>query len=368
MTGDTLKGHLFFAGRIGCTGYGMCMSFLSVPFSGFAWDRGGMDRREHAWLEAAVTDPATRVVVVERNSVLVDNSVLAENSVLVDSGVLADSPAQGDGVRLAQLTVGDLHSLDVLQTAGVASAADAPVAWPDAVWLGRVDGQDWVAVPAASGLETTVPAGVAWADVRRVAAQLSGQDSALAATSVAILAWSAANRFCSRCGESMRAIDAGWVRVCGAGHEEFPRLDPAVIVRITDDADRVLLGHNAAWEAGRFSIFAGFVEPGESFEDAVRREMREEVGLELTEITYRGSQPWPFPRSLMVGFTARAASCGVVTQPDEIDEARWFSRDELREAVAGGVMRLPGSSSISYALLADWYGEALPEREADGRA
>ena len=100
----------------------------------------------------------------------------------------------------------------------------------------------------------------------------------------------------------------------------------------------------------------------------MRREMREEVGLELTEITYRGSQPWPFPRSLMVGFTARAASCGVVTQPDEIDEARWFSRDELREAVAGGVMRLPGSSSISYALLADWYGEALPEREADGRA
>ena len=185
---------------------------------------------------------------------------------------------------------------------------------------------------------------------------------------MAITAWNAANVFCARCGQRMRPIDAGWVRVCNEGHEEFPRLDPAVIVRITDEEDRVLVGHNAAWEPGRYSIFAGFVEPGESFEGAVRREMREEVGLDLTDITYMGSQPWPFPRSLMVGFTAKAATTAVVTQPDEIDEARWLSRDELRAAVADGSVRLPGPSSISYALLADWFGGALPVREAVGRA
>ena len=308
------------------------MSFASVPFSGFGWDRGGMDRRDQAWLESALDDSATRVVVVERSSVLVE------------------------GHELAPLTVGELP------------ADDAVVALRDAVWLGRVDDETWVAVPSSAGIETVLRDGVTWADVRQVAAGMSAQDAALAATSVAITAWNAANVFCARCGQRMHPIDAGWVRVCNEGHEEFPRLDPAVIVRITDEEDRVLVGHNAAWEPGRYSIFAGFVEPGESFEGAVRREMREEVGLDLTNITYMGSQPWPFPRSLMVGFTAKAASTAVVTQPDEIEEARWLSRDELRAAVADGTVRLPGPSSISYALLADWFGGALPVREAVGRA
>jgi NAD+ diphosphatase len=148
------------------------------------------------------------------------------------------------------------------------------------------------------------------------------------------------------------------VRRDTAGHELFPRTDAAIIVGVTDRDDRILLGSNAAWDTGRYSLLAGFVEPGESLEDAVRREVHEESGVHVEEPEYLGSQPWPFPASLMLGFRARALDGDPTTiRPDgvEIMDLRWFSRDDIR-AEAGTTLHLPGRTSIARAILEEWFG------------
>ena len=135
------------------------------------------------------------------------------------------------------------------------------------------------------------------------------------------------------------------------GSEHFPRTDPAMIVLVTDGADRCVLGRQPGWPAGRYSTLAGFVEPGESAEQAVVREVREETGLTVSDIRYRGSQPWPFPASLMLGFTAQCdAGAEPVAQDGELEDVRWFTRDELRD----GKALLPTSVSIAYLLITDW--------------
>ena len=159
---------------------------------------------------------------------------------------------------------------------------------------------------------------------------------------------------------------AGWVRRCVAqGIDHYPRTDPAVIMAVVDPGsgpgeDRLLLGHAAHWPEGRFSTLAGYVEPGEGLEQAVRREVAEEVGVEVGEVSYVGSQPWPLPASLMVGFLARALTTKIDVDGAEIEDARWFTREELREGMASGEVRVPGSVSISSSLLELWYGEPLP--------
>src|SRR5262249_48347826 len=153
---------------------------------------------------------------------------------------------------------------------------------------------------------------------------------------VALANWHARHRFCPNCGHETEVASAGHVRRCpSCGLEHYPRTDPAVIVLVTDADDRALLGHNPAWPPGRVSTLAGLVEPGESAEMAVVREIAEEAGVVLTDVTYLGSQPWPFPWSLMLGFTARAVDPGT-TRPDgeEISELRWFTREELADALA----------------------------------
>src|SRR5690606_24861620 len=143
----------------------------------------------------------------------------------------------------------------------------------------------------------------------------------------------------------------------------YPRTDPAVIMLVTDGDDRALLARNPHWPEGRFSTLAGFVEPGEALEDAVRREVAEEVGLVVEEATYLGSQPWPFPQSLMLGFRARATSTDITVDRDEIAEAQWFTRDELLEAAQQDRIVLPPPGvSISRWLVEDWFGGELPGR------
>jgi NAD+ diphosphatase len=158
-------------------------------------------------------------------------------------------------------------------------------------------------------------------------------------------------------------VQAGWARRCDReGNLLFPRTDPAVIVLVTDDDDRVLLGSNALWEQHRFSLLAGFVEPGESLEAAVAREVGEEAGVRVDRVAYGGSQPWPLPASLMLGFTARVADGAAPSSaaPDgvEILQLRWFSRAELAEAA--GEIALPGGTSIASWLLERWYGGPIP--------
>ena len=156
---------------------------------------------------------------------------------------------------------------------------------------------------------------------------------------------------------------AGHVRRCPAcGAEHFPRTDPAVIMLVTDDAGRALLGHNPQWPPNRFSTLAGFVEPGESAEQAVVREIEEESGVDVVDVRYLGSQPWPFPSSLMLGFTARALDPDAVhVDGEEIHEARWFSPDDLRAAVASGEVLFPPSVSIARRLIEHWYGGPIPD-------
>lgn len=203
--------------------------------------------------------------------------------------------------------------------------------------------------------------GLRWVALRAIGAELSDADAGLATTAVALDAWHARHPRCPRCGAPTTSTAAGWTRRCTVdGSEHYPRTDPAVIMAVVDDADRLLLGHAAAWAPHRFSTLAGFVEAGESVEHAVRREVAEETTVLVGDVEYAGSQPWPFPASLMLGFRAHALSTDVVVDGVELTEARWFSRDELAAAVATGDLVLPSPASIAHALIEDWYGAPVP--------
>lgn len=203
--------------------------------------------------------------------------------------------------------------------------------------------------------------GLRWVALRAIGAELSDADAGLATTAVALDAWHARHPRCPRCGAPTTSTAAGWTRRCTAdGSEHYPRTDPAVIMAVVDDSDRLLLGHAAAWAPHRFSTLAGFVEAGESVEHAVRREVAEETTVLVGDVEYAGSQPWPFPASLMLGFRAHALSTDVVVDGVELTEARWFSRDELAAAVATGDLVLPSPASIAHALIEDWYGAPVP--------
>lgn len=189
-----------------------------------------------------------------------------------------------------------------------------------------------------------------WRDLRVSGGDLDSRSAGLLTTAVALLSWHDRARFCARDGSRMRAIKAGWAQLCEAhDHEEYPRTDPSMICLVHDGADRVLLARQPIWPEGRYSVLAGFVEAGESLEACVARECAEEVGVTVTTITYLGSQPWPFPRSLMIGFSAVADPDETMQlQEGEIENARWVTREELVEALAAGDwMTREGESPIT---------------------
>ena len=204
-----------------------------------------------------------------------------------------------------------------------------------------------------------------WGDLRSLGWRLQDRDAGLFTQAVALANWHESSAFSPRTGAPTVAGQSGWVRIDpDTGGEHFPRTDPAVIVAVTDADDRLLLGSNALWETQRFSLLAGFVEPGESLEAAVVREVFEESGLVVTDPVYLGSQPWPFPASLMLGFRAVVAD-GTPTEgtPDgeEIIELRWFTREQL--AASLDEVLLPGRSSIARAMIEDWYGGRLGDED-----
>ncbi|HEX3002741.1 MAG TPA: NAD(+) diphosphatase [Angustibacter sp.] len=278
-------------------------------------------RRGPTLLAELLGDPRTRVVEVSRG-----RAQLAEDG----DGLRWRSPVPADAARLG-------------------------------VFLGEQQDVAYVAVGLADD-EAPADDDPSWPGLRSLAAALGPVDAGLVVQAVAVLNWHDTHRFCPRCGAPTEVVEAGYVRRCTAdGSQHWPRTDPAVIMTVVDDDDRLLLGRHVGWPSGRFSTLAGFVEPGESLEAAVRREVLEEVGLAVGEVAYRGSQPWPFPSSVMLGFTARALGTDVRPDGDEIAEARWFTRDELREAVDTGVVGLSPRVSISRALVEHWYGERLPD-------
>ena len=207
--------------------------------------------------------------------------------------------------------------------------------------------------------------GTSWSDLRMVGAALDSRDAGLMVTAVALDNWLRTHARCPRCGAVTEFNAAGWSRRCPEdGSEHFPRTDPAVIVLVRDRDDRALLGRQGRWAPGWFSTLAGFVESGESAEAALRREIHEEAGVVIADgpddIRYLGSQPWPFPCSLMLGYHAWTDDPAIDVDGDEITEARWFTRDELAAACASGDVRLPPPVSIARRLVERWYGAELP--------
>jgi NAD+ diphosphatase len=198
------------------------------------------------------------------------------------------------------------------------------------------------------------------AGLRELGPLLADREAGLLTHAVALANWHASAVHCPRCGALTEPEMAGHSRRCTAdGSEHFPRTDPAVIMLVTDPDDRCLLARNVLWPPRRVSVLAGFVEPGESAEQAVAREVHEETGVVVTRVTYAGSQPWPMPHSLMLGFRAETADTAITVDAEEIAEARWYSRDDLRAAIAGGAVLIPPSLSISRWLIETWYGGPL---------
>lgn len=232
---------------------------------------------------------------------------------------------------------------------------------------------------AASGWETDSWENVNFVSLTEVGAELPDDEALIGAQAVALAKWHADTRFCSRCGERVIPTEAGWATTCrDCGHVEYPRTDPAIIVLITDAQDRILLGHNAAWPDSTMSLTAGFIEAGETPNRTVAREAYEELGIRISQVRYVGAQPWPGPRSLMLAYTAMidepsfvTSASGVVhhapkepeVKPDgvEIDYAKFFTRDEYRDALTSGTVKAPRRASIAHAMLVQWFGGPLPE-------
>ena len=256
-------------------------------------------------------------------------------------------------VALAEEADGTLRA--ALETADPRGGSAQPL-----VLLGRRDGLRVLAVELGEGSAELDDPGRDLRDLRHVADLLDEADADLAAAAVAMGAWHRSMRHCPLCGGLLEPELAGWVLRCREdGIEQFPRTDPAVIMAVRDGQDRLLLARNAHFRARFHSVLAGFVEPGESLENAVAREVAEEVGVEVEEVQYMGSQPWPFPRSLMLGYRAWAPAAAELTlQDEEIAEARWFTREELAAALADGEIELPGPASMGRALIDDWYGRS----------
>lgn len=223
-------------------------------------------------------------------------------------------------------------------------------------FLGERNGRCYFAVEI-TGTPADIGVFGKFRDLRALGPLLTREDGALLAYAKTLTYWHGRNRFCGACGSRSKTAEGGQIRVCtnaDCGALHFPRTDPAIIVLIRSGA-RCLLGRQVGWPDRMYSVIAGFVAPGESAEAAVVREAMEETGLKLRDINYHSSQPWPFPCSLMLGFTAEAEAESICLGDRELEEARWFTREEIRADVESGAMKLPSRISISYHLIEDWF-------------
>ncbi|MEY4390670.1 MAG: hypothetical protein RLZZ400_413 [Actinomycetota bacterium] len=302
---------------------------LDLPLARAALDRDAESRENSEFLNKTLADPNTRVLAIFDSKVLLRGSGTQAALRLLP---VSEIPGDNEFVYLGK----------TLYDEGF-EPAGTPIVYTT---LSNLE---------AEAVESDDSK---WIQLRRTGFGLSDRDAGLFAQAVALSNWHATHRHCPRCGAETLIESSGWVRRCpNDDTQHFPRTDPAIIVGITDDQDRILLGSQGVWEENRWSILAGFVEPGESLTAAVRREMREEAGIEVTDATYLGSQSWPFPYSLMLGFSARAVGDSVKADGVEIEKLRWFSREEL--AAEAHEILLPTRLSIARAIIERWYGQKI---------
>ncbi len=287
-------------------------------------DRVSDKRRDDEWLASRLQDETTRFVPVWQSKNFFDSN---------DPSPVFLAPHDArDLVRTAESVVLlGMNGNRAYFAIGLPSEGDSPPV--DLAELGR------------------------FRNLRQMALLLDEQDCALLAYAKAMTYWHQRHRFCGDCGSPTASTAAGSLRVCTneqCGQQHFPRIDPAIIVLVTS-GDRCLLGRQPAWPEGMYSTLAGFVEPGESVEAAVIREVREETNVEVGGMRYFASQPWPFPSSLMLGFTAQAASEAIRVDRYELENARWFTRGEMRDMLTRGTLKIPFKLAISYHLIENWF-------------
>jgi NAD+ diphosphatase len=312
---------------------------------------------------------------------------LGEIPRLSRSTVDRDESARADAARLADLWArGRVILVDrkgrtpvLADGSGLVHRATSGEVPEHAILLGEHEGVGYWAEPATEELTEGTPPpanswamwpggtaadGVQWHDLRSIGGLLDDTSAGLFTTAVALFNWHARARHCAKCGSPVKVGNVGWATRCtGCGREEYPRTDPAVICLVHDesgvDGEHVLLARQPIWPPNRYSVLAGFVEAGESLEACVAREVAEEVGVDVRDIRYLGSQPWPFPRSIMIGFAARADRAAPIKVADgEIEDARWIPRTDIQTAIAAGGeidgLILPGPTSIARQMLTGW--------------
>lgn len=311
----------------------------TVTFGGSALDRAAERRKD---LAAIRKEPTTRVVLLWRGKPMIADDALVR--VPVDHSILDDA-------RTGQVLLGR-------DAAGMVLAADMSDWEPQGGDPAQLDSF----LDATEQQHPAVPDGV-FAELRGIMTRLSPRDAELAATAKAILGWHQTHRFCAQCGQKSVMAVAGWQRDCpSCGNHHFPRTDPVVIMLITK-GNAVLVGRSPGWPDGMYSLLAGFVEPGETIEAAVRREVFEEVGVQVGRVSYLASQPWPFPSSLMLGCAGDALTTKLTLDPNEIEDAKWVSREDMAQAFAGKHPTiLPArKGAIAHFLLQAWLADRLDE-------
>lgn len=305
---------------------------LALPLARSAVDRSYLQRKDHQLVAKLLATPTTRILPIFNQKVL-----LRETAGQMQAALRLLTPEQ--------LPDAELHVY-------LGRSTEAVLDEPAGTEL-------LLAVLTESSARQLEPEENKWHTLRRNGAGLGDRDAGIFAQALSIANWHAAHPRCSQCGQETEVTESGWVRRCQNDKRDFyPRTDPAIIAAITDDQQRLLMGSQGIWEENRWSVLAGFVEPGESLTAAVEREIFEESGLRVSDVEFLGSQAWPFPYSLMVGFTAQARGQQQL-QPDglEIEKLRWFSREELAESVSS--ILLPSRLSIARALIENWFGGEL---------
>jgi NAD+ diphosphatase len=319
-------------------------NFYSHP----GFERAGLRRRDMGWIVERVGDPKSVFVPVWRNQNLVielesgePRAVVLEAAVLEAARIVSHFGKNSE----ERLSSGEVVFLGVIEERAHFALDLSPIEAP----------LEMLQSPAlaASGIEAAT---VRFADLRQIGARIERREGALLALARAMTFWHSRHRYCGLCGHPTRSEEAGHMRRCtnpDCNTMHFPRTDPAVIMLVTR-GNRALMGRSKNFVPGMYSTLAGFVEPGESLEDAVAREVREETGIEVGAVHYHSSQPWPFPANIMLGFHAEALTTEITVDYGELEDARWCERDWLLSHVDDDSFRMPRLDSIARRLIEDW--------------